>query len=93
MATTNYIPGMKSGSTKRNVALGAMYVLLLPVLSTLAFIWVPVYIGYDYNGITAELSAIPGITEGGGLRSAIVALAYVVVVSFGPQIVQWLGIV
>lgn len=88
MAFVDYVPGMRKGATKRNVALGLVYVLLLPVLTTLAFVWVPVYIGINYNGIARDLSSIPGIYPDGGLRSAIAAFLYLVAVSLGPRIVR-----
>jgi hypothetical protein len=90
MAFLDYVPGMRTGATARNVALGILYVLLLPVLSTLAFVWAPVYVGTNYNGIARELSSIPGISPDGGLRTAVVVFLYVLVVSLGPRIVGWL---
>jgi hypothetical protein len=91
MAFATYVPGMREGATKRNVALGVVYVLLLPVLSTLAFVWVPVYVGTDYNGVARELSSIPGISPGGGLRTGVVTFVYVVLISLGPRIVGWVA--
>lgn len=90
MAFVDYVPGMRRGRRGRNIALGVVYVLLLPVLTTLAFVWVPVYLGIDYNDITTELSALPGISAGGGLKTALVAFLYMVVISLGPRIVRWL---
>lgn len=90
MAFVDYFPGMERGKTSRNVALGVVYVLLLPVLSTLAFVWAPVYVGTNYNGIARELSPIPGISPEGGLRTGVVTFVYVVVISLGPRIVGWL---
>jgi len=92
MAATDYIPGMKRGERKRNIVLLLVYILLLPILSTLSFIWAPVYVGRDYNGIRAELSAIPGISTENGLLSAFSTFMYLVLFSFGPQIVGWLGL-
>jgi len=89
MAFVDYVPGMRRGETKRNVALGVVYLLLLPVLSTLAFVWVPVYVGYNYGGIAEELSPLPGISPTGGLQTAVVAFLYVVVISLGPRIIGW----
>jgi hypothetical protein len=90
MAFLDYVPGMRTGATARNVVLGIVYVLLLPVLSTLAFVWAPVYVGTNYNGIARELSSIPGISPDGGLRTAVVVFLYVLVISLGPRIVGWL---
>jgi hypothetical protein len=90
MAFVEYVPGMRKGATGRNIALGIVYVLALPILSTLAFVWVPVYVGINYNGIARDLSSIPGISPDGGVRTAAVAFVYLVIISFGPRIVQWL---
>lgn len=90
MAFVDYVPGMRKGATGRNIALGVVYVLLLPVLSTLAFVWVPVYVGINYNGIARDLSSVPGISPDGGLRTAVVAFVYMLVISLGPRIVGWL---
>ncbi|WP_338741473.1 hypothetical protein [Haloplanus salilacus] len=87
MAFLDYVPGMRTGATGRNVVLGVVYVLLLPVLSTLAFVWVPVYVGINYNGIARDLSSVPGISPDGGWRTAVVAFVYVTVISLGPRIV------
>jgi hypothetical protein len=90
MAFVEYVPGMRTGATVRNIILGIVYVLLLPLLSTLAFVWVPVYVGVNYNGIAKDLSSVPGISPDGGLRTAVVAFLYMIVISLGPRIVGWL---
>ncbi|AXG09565.1 hypothetical protein [Haloplanus rubicundus] len=90
MAFVEYVPGMRKGATGRNIALGVVYVLALPILSTLAFVWVPVYVGINYNGIARDLSSIPGVSPDGGVRTGVVVFVYLVVISFGPRIVQWL---
>jgi hypothetical protein len=90
MAFVDYVPGMRRGATARNIVLGLVYVLLLPVITTLSFVWAPVYVGVDYNDITTELSAIPGISPGGGLRNATVTFVYLVVIALGPRIVRWM---
>ncbi len=93
MAFVDYVPGMTRGATGRNVSLGVAYVLLLPVLSTLAFLWAPWYVGTNYNGVARELASAPGISPEGGLRTAAVVFVYLIVISLGPRIVGWaLGI-
>jgi hypothetical protein len=93
MAATNYIPGMKDEARRRNIVLLICYILLLPVLSTLSFIWAPIYVAINYNGVRAELSAIPGITADDPVLSALSTFVYLILISFGPQIVGWLGLI
>lgn len=88
MALTTYIPGMAPGKTARNAFLALTYILLSPLLSLLAFIWVPIYIGTDYNGVSAHLSGLPGIEPGGGLKSAVAAFIYIVLAN-APLLLQF----
>lgn len=82
-----YIPGMEPGETARNVVLAVVYILLSWLVMFLAPIWMPIYIGTDYNGVTTELSPLPGIERGGGPKSAIATFIYVVVFIIWPWLV------
>ncbi|WP_233203884.1 lamin tail domain-containing protein [Halegenticoccus soli] len=66
------IPGMKPGATGRNAAVAIGYLLLFPF----ALAWA---IGTNRYGLADRLARAPGISRGGGLKTGVVAFAYVAV--------------
>ncbi|WP_162993957.1 hypothetical protein [Halalkalicoccus subterraneus] len=67
MAFTEYVPGMKPGSTIRNIIVGLLYLFFIYLIP-----FVLAYVVFtNRNGIADELSGIPGISNGGGVVSAI----------------------
>lgn len=67
MAFTEFIPGMKPGSTVRNIIVGFIYLIF--------FYLIPFILAYavftNRNGLADKLSSIPGISESGGVVSAL----------------------
>lgn len=67
MAFTEYVPGMKPGSTIRNIIVALLYLFFIYLT--------PFVLAYavftNRNGIADELSGIPGISKGGGVVSAV----------------------
>lgn len=78
MAFTEYVPGMKPGSTIRNIIVGLIYLFFIYLT--------PFVLAYavftNRNGIADELSGIPGISKGGGVVSA-VAICVIAFVALG----------
>lgn len=86
MSIADTIPGMKPGSTGRNVIVGLVYgvvalsigpfilaliILASPLLAAIA-------VGKNYKGTAEKLSGLPGIDPEAGLQSAVVAFVCVV---------------
>lgn len=67
VAFTEFVPGMKRGSTVRNVIVGLVYLFF--------FYLIPFVLAYviftNRNGAADKLSGVPGISEGGGVVSAV----------------------
>lgn len=78
VAFTEFIPGMKPGSTIRNIIVGFLYLFF--------FYLIPFVLAYavftNRNGIADKLSGIPGISTDGGLVSAL-AIFLISIVSIG----------
>ncbi|MDL5363899.1 DUF3488 domain-containing protein [Halalkalicoccus sp. NIPERK01] len=76
MVFTEFIPGMKPGSTVRNIIVGFVYLLF--------FYLIPFVLAYavftNRSGIADKLSGIPGIAEGGGVVSALAIFLISIVV-------------
>jgi hypothetical protein len=68
---------MRQGNTDRNVVIAIVYFLTMPIwVIFLPFIAL-VLVWRDYGGIATSLSPIPGISEGGGVLSGVVALVLI----------------
>lgn len=78
VAFTEFIPGMKPGSTIRNIIVGFLYLFF--------FYLIPFVLAYavftNRNGIADKLSGIPGISTDGGLVSAL-AIFLISIVTIG----------
>lgn len=76
MSITAYVPGMKPGSTIRNAILAFCYVLLFPL-----FPFVLAYMaGTNHHGFADRIAGVPGVSEGGGVVSALVVFVVALVV-------------
>lgn len=72
MALTQYMPGMKPGSTIRNVIIGVVYIILFPLMVFVLIGGLAYHTAKNTNGLADGLSAIPGVSEGGGALSGVV---------------------
>lgn len=76
----NDIPGFKSGSTGRNIVVGIVYALIAiaagPIIMAAALFVLPVAVWRNWSGIAEKMSAVPGISPDGGLKSG--ALTFVI---------------
>lgn len=86
MSIADTIPGMKPGSTGRNVVVGLIYgiiglitaPLLLPLVVLISPVVAAVAVGKNYRGAADKLSGLPGIDPSAGLQSGVVAFVGVV---------------
>lgn len=83
MAFTQYVPGMKPGSTKRNIGVGVVYVVLFPLMIFVLATGLAYHVAKNTNGLADGLTAIPGVSEGGGLVSGVVVGVGLFIVAFG----------
>lgn len=86
MTIAEMVPGMKPGSTGRNVILGLIYGIvalfagpfIIPVLILASPLIAAIAVGKNYKGTAEKLSGLPGIDPEAGLQSAVVAFVCVV---------------
>lgn len=71
MSVTELVPGMRPGSTVRNAAVVVVYLFFIYLWPLIA----AVVIGTNRHGAADKLSRLPGVSEGGGAISALVAFA------------------
>ncbi|MEF8826194.1 MAG: hypothetical protein V5A27_07635 [Halapricum sp.] len=83
MSFLQYVPGMVPGSTTRNVIVGLVYLLLLPVMLFVLIGGLAYHTAKNTNGLADNLSAIPGISEGGGALSGIIVFVGLLVLLLG----------
>jgi hypothetical protein len=79
MSVAEKVPLMRQGNTVRNVVITIVYFLTMPIWLILLPVIALVLVWRDYGGIATSLSQIPGISEGGGVLSGVVALVLVFV--------------
>jgi hypothetical protein len=84
MAIADHLPLFKAGHTKRNIAVGAVYLLLLPLLILLIPFYLLIAIGTNRHGLgdtvaDSPLGAIPGVS-GGGWSAGIVVFVLIILV-------------
>lgn len=70
MGTTDHVPLMKKGATKRNITVFLLYFILLPIVIIALPFYLLFAIGTNRNGLgdkvsESPLSAIPGVSGGG----------------------------
>lgn len=92
MVSITDIPGVDSDSSKRqNIIIGGVYVvggvIALPFLISVLAIFImflPIILGVimadDWHGVASQLSNVPGIEQGGGVGSGIMAFVYMIVI-------------
>lgn len=92
MVSITDIPGVDSDNSKRqNIIIGGVYVvggvIALPFLISVLAIFImflPIILGVimadDWHGIASQLSNVPGIEQGGGVGSGIMAFVYMIVI-------------
>lgn len=79
MSLADKVPLMRAGATGRNLAIAVLYFVTLPLWILFTPIIAAVLVWRDYSGISTSLSALPGISKGGGVVSGIVAAIMVLV--------------
>ncbi|MFC4989704.1 thermonuclease family protein [Saliphagus infecundisoli] len=73
MSFAEKVPGMKPGATARNGILVVAYLFAAMFVIALLPIVVGAVVGTNYRGSADRLAAIPGIEQGGGLKTGAVA--------------------
>lgn len=91
MSISDRLPGMKPGSTIRNVALGFLYIGLLPFAIALLPFYVFFAVATNRNGLATRiknspLGRLPGI-GGHNWKTGGAAFAYIIVISFVALVV------
>lgn len=80
MSIAAKLPGMKPGSTARNLGVGVLYVVTMPLwLFVFPFI-VGLFVWRNIYGWAETLDALPGIGSEGGLVAGALAFVYIVVI-------------
>lgn len=78
------LPGMKSGATGRNLVVGVLYLFLLPFVISIVVVLLPIVtgavVGTNYRGAADRLTALPGVSKGGGVKTGLVAGFYGLVI-------------
>lgn len=76
MSIADKIPGMKSGSTVRNIIILVLYFFLFPLIIILLPLIMGILVARNYGGWADALSRLPGISTTGGWKSGLSAAAY-----------------
>ncbi len=71
---------MTAGATARNAIVAFIYVITFPLWIVFLPLIVAVLVWQDYGGLAGSLSAVPGISAGGGAVSGIAAGVYLLVI-------------
>lgn len=78
MSLTDTVPGMRPGSTGRNVV-GLVYLVSMPVLLAFFPVVAGLVVGANVGEAADRLSSLPGVGGGGGVVTGVAAGAYSVV--------------
>lgn len=76
MSITDSVPGMRAGSTTRNVIVGVGYLILASVALTFLPVVVGIAVGANVGGSADRLSSVPGVGSGGGVVSGVAVGVY-----------------
>ena len=79
MAINQHVPLMSSGSTIRNLVVGVLYLVTLPIWLTLLPFIAGLFVWRNAYGWASALDALPGIGPDGGLVAGGIAFVYVFV--------------
>lgn len=80
MSLAESVPGMKSESTGRNVAVGAVYLFTVPLWAIFLPFIAAIAVSLNYGGIAERLTAVPGIGPEGGAIAGVATFMYVTVI-------------
>lgn len=73
MSLIEKVPLMREGATGRNIAVAVGYFITMPLWLMVSPLIVFALVWRDYGGLASSLSRVPGISEGGGVVSGVVA--------------------